>query len=135
MIVSTPLLEQFVYGPGAVNAETELIAMLRATPVLALMAQGFFLNASDEATPLPYVVVTATHAPELLLTGDIDLDVVTFTIACWGAGAAVAERVADLVMIALLDSRDEYTISARTGGFDQQTATDACVITAERWIT
>ena len=116
------------------SAETEILALLRGTPVLAGVAQGFFLNAADGETPLPYVVITATHASELLLSGEIDGESISFSIACWGVSASVAESVGDLVQGSLLRSNN-YLVSARVGGFDQQTSCDACVITAEQWVT
>lgn len=115
------------------SAETELIVILRASSTLMLKVTGVFLNAADELTPLPYIVITATHDPDLLMSGQIDLDHVTFTLACWGAGAAVAEGVADTAQ-GLLDQHDEYGVLARTGGFDEQTANDVAVLTVDRWM-
>lgn len=113
------------------SAETELIALLTGAPELA--GKRIFINAADEQTALPYVVITATHDIELLLDSTPDLDHVTFTIACWGTGAAMAEALCDTVE-AVLDTDDEYAILNRTGGFDQDTGDDAAVITADRWV-
>lgn len=115
------------------SAESQLIALLRGSPALADATTGVFLNAADEATPLPYVVVTATHDAELLISGVTDIDHVTFTLASWGASAAMAEGVANLVQ-AVLEADDDYAVLSRTGGFDEQTANDCAVVTADRWL-
>ena len=115
------------------SAETDLITTLRGSAALLAATKGIFLNAADEATPLPYLVVTATHDSELLLTGDVDRDHVTFTIACWAVGAGIAETVADMVRD-VVNLNDDYALLARVGGFDEQTANDAAVITVDRWV-
>jgi hypothetical protein len=133
---STVITAQFGEdAPAAplVNAEADVIALLRDWPGLATVVTGIFLNAADEAQPLPYIVVTGTHDRQLLLTGELDLDHVTFTVVAWATGAAVAEAIADEVQDAL-DADDTYAVLARTGGFDEQTANDAAVLTADRWI-
>jgi hypothetical protein len=133
---STVITAQFGEdAPAAplVNAEADVIALLRDWPGLATVVTGIFLNAADEAQPLPYIVVTGTHDRQLLLTGELDLDHVTFTVVAWATGAAVAEAIADEVQDAL-DADDTYAVLARTGGFDEQTANDASVLTADRWI-
>lgn len=119
------------------SAETALIAAMRAHAPLLAAVRGIFLNAADEDTPLPYVVVTSTHDKEVLLTGDIDIAHVTFTIASWAAGAVQAEAVADLVATALepvLEPAGDYAVLARTGGFDEQTANDVAVLTVDCWV-
>lgn len=116
------------------SAEAELIAMLNASaPVTALLSGRVFLNAADEQTPMPYVVVTASHDPELLIDGSVDRDHITFTIAAWGASAHQAEGVLDAVAL-VLNADDDYAILNRTGGFDEQTGDDAAVMTADRWV-
>jgi hypothetical protein len=133
---STVITAQFGEDAPAeplVNAEADVIALLRDWPGLATMVTGIFLNAADEAQPLPYIVVTGTHDRQLLLTGELDLDHVTFTVVAWATGAAVAEAIADEVQDAL-DADDTYAVLARTGGFDEQTANDAAVLTADRWV-
>lgn len=114
------------------SAETDLIAMLNSAPELA--GKRIFLNAADEQTPLPYIVVTASHDIDVMLDGAPDTDHVTFTIASWGASASAAEGLCDDVST-VLETEDAYAVTARIGGFDQETGDDVAVLTADIWTT
>jgi hypothetical protein len=115
------------------SAEAQLIdELLSSADVQALVGDRVMLNAADEGSALPYIVVTGTHDKELLLTGEVDMDHVTFTIVAWAQTAVEAEAVSDVVED-LLDGGD-FTVLARVGGYDETTKFDASVLTADCWV-
>ena len=119
------------------SAEADMVAMLRADYGVQLLVGGrVFLNAADESTPAPYVVVTASHTPTYGLSGALLVDLVSFTLACWGSSADQAELVGDAVQ-SLIDNASpvlELQVKLRSGGFDGQTTMDVSVLTVERFL-
>lgn len=116
------------------SGEADLIALLASAPALiALGADKVFLNAADEGTVTPYVVVTATHDFDKLLTGDTDIDHISYTIAAWGASSLQAEAIADAIIVAVETDDRGVEFLSRTGGFDQDTAMDVAVLSADEW--
>lgn len=118
------------------SGEADLIALLATAPeVIALGADKVYLNAADEGTATPYIVVTATHDFDKTLEGSTDTDHISYTIAAWGASAVQAEAVADAI-VAVIEAEDSMLeVLGRVGGFDQDTSMDVAVLTADEWAT
>jgi hypothetical protein len=115
------------------TAVADMIAMLAAAPAL----QGLdviILNAADEKSIAPYVVVTATIDREHFLSGDVAADHVTFTISCWAHDADEAELIADAIEQVFATDTDDLDVLDRRGGFDQATTMDVAILTADRWV-
>jgi hypothetical protein len=118
------------------SIETDVCALLVGFPALAaLVGTRVALNAVNEGTPLPYVIVSAQHAFTYTLNREISADQAAVTIECWGKSAAQAEAVAnaaaDAVLAAPLDTG--ATLLARVGGTDPENGLDASVLTVEWW--
>ena len=116
------------------SVETELRAALVAWPALsALVGSSVTQNAMDPGKPVPYVVFTCTHAPEMGVDGATLLgDVVTIELQCWAATAAAAASVAAAVAGCLASLA--VPITGRATGYDAETNLDAEIITAT-WVT
>ena len=118
------------------SIETDVCALLTSTPgVNALVAGRVALNAVNEATPLPYIIVSANHAFTFTLDKSISSDEAAVTIECWGKSAAQAEAVGDAVAAAVLLAPSDScaTLLARVGGVDPENGLDASVLTVEWW--
>jgi len=119
-----------------VSIETDVCALLTASPeVQALVAGRVALNAVNEGTTLPYIIVSANHAFTFTLDKSISADEAAVTIECWGRSAAQAEAVGDAVAIAILTAPliTGATVHARVGGVDPENGLDASVLTVEWW--
>jgi len=116
------------------SAESELIALLTSASELAdINANKVFLNAADERTAVPYVVVSSARDNDKTLEGSTDTVHYTYTIACWGRSATEAEAVADAVEDVIDDANNGVEVLTRTGGFDQDTSMDVSVLLADEW--
>jgi hypothetical protein len=119
-----------------VSIETDVCALLSGhASVAALVNSRVALNAVNEGTPLPYVIVSAQHAFTFTLDSSISADQAAVTIECWGKSAAQAEAVGDAVADAILTAAPitGATLLARVGGVDPENGLDASVLTVEWW--
>ena len=118
------------------SIETDVCALLTGhAGVSALVAGRVALNAVNEGTPLPYIIVSANHAFTFTLDKSIDADQATVTVECWGKSAAQAEAVGDAAAAAVLLAPPlaGATLLARIGGVDPENGLDASVLTVEWW--
>lgn len=116
------------------SAETDFRAALVAhAPLLAVVPQArITLNAAEPGAVMPYIVFSASHAPEAGMDGTPLGDVCTISVQCWARTALQAAQVADLVTAALVPQGCPPT--AREGGYDPELGADAELITFE-WLT
>jgi hypothetical protein len=115
------------------RAAEEMIALLRAAPQLQGLG-AIILNAADEKTVAPYIVVTASIDRQHFLDGSVASDRISFTIACWAYKAEHAEQLADAVEQVFDTDIDDIDVLTRQGGFDQATTMDVAILTADRWV-
>jgi Protein of unknown function (DUF3168) len=119
-----------------VSIETDVCSLLTGDPgVAALVAGRVALNAVNEGTPLPYIIVAANHAYTFTLDKTISSDEAAVNIECWGRSAAQAEAVGDAVAAAVLlaPPLSCATLLSRIGGVDPENGLDASVLTVEWW--
>lgn len=120
------------------SAENDFRAALLAhAPLVALVGQRVAMHAIAEGSPTPYVVFTASQAPEALLGGEA-LRTVEFTTECWADTQVAAAAVADAVEAAIAAYEAATPslaawVTARTGAFDADVGLDACVLSVQ-WI-
>jgi hypothetical protein len=118
------------------SIETDVLALLAGFPgVASLVAGRLALNAVNEGTLLPYIIVSANHSYTFTLDKTISADEAAVTIECWGKSAAQAEAVGDAVAAAILTAPliTGATVLARVGGVDPENGLDASVLTVEWW--
>lgn len=115
------------------SAETDFRARLVAEASLTtLVGTRVVQNGITEESPLPYVVFTSTHDPQLGLMNNVLSDDVSFTVECWATSALQADAVADAVQAALAGFSGA-AITSRASGFDAENGLDATVLSVDWW--
>lgn len=115
------------------SVEADFRALLAGDAgVTALVGTRIAQNAVAQGAPVPYVVFTATHTPELGLDNTVLADQVTITVQCWAKKAADADTLADAVQAAL---SGDVVVIGRVTGYDEELDLDATVLTVEWWDT
>lgn len=114
------------------SAETDFRAVLAGYAGLTnLVSTRISQNAVDQSDAAPYVVFTASHAPEYGLDNTVHADLVTFEVQCWAETALAADAVADQVEAAI--RAEGLVATSRITTFDAETGLDGTVITVEWW--
>lgn len=114
------------------SAETEFhTALLAHGPLVALVGQRIALHAVPPDTALPYIVYSATHAPEYTLDGTLVVDNVTFEVQCWAGAALAAQDVAAAAQAAVKAAG--ATVLSQAGAYDAEVGLDAVQLSVE-WL-
>lgn len=113
--------------------ETSFRAILIAYGALTALvpAASIAQNAVDPGAVPPYVVFTATHAPEFGLDNTRHADRITFSVEAWATTPSAADAIADQIAAALLAAG--VVCNARATGYDAEVGLDATILTADWW--
>lgn len=118
---------------GGKLATEQLIEYLLAVPGLADVP--VVLNAADERTPMPYVVIRpASREVRDTLEGDLSGERVSFTLEVWATSVAQSEQLADVVDVALALPASDHDVLARESGFEPTTEMNVTLMTVDRWL-